>query len=376
MLRYLTRNAPLVGMLMFAGACADGSAPLDCVQAEDALLFSQPARSAVIEEENGALRLTLREVGRTIWFADRPNWDAGLVDTGAFVQLWDDFGIEEGAPSVVTRMDGDLVMSTTVALSDPIWNEAERTLSYRLREFAEDRGVGALAPGQLGEVTVLIDPTVLAGNCAPDLEPDVLFVQAGLSGDFPDTEGGLMLRLRGVAATQFFSSDPDRAGGVVQTGAFVDDWAASTETARAVLNIPNRADGPALVELELAEPRYEDGTLSFRVVELAGEARSARAVPEGFADAALFLEAFDTPINGDVAHAVTEPLDLSDVDPATAFGTLYIQASQAISQAAENAINNQEQGNVAYQAAITAGVEKLLDLDTASTGIASSDLFP
>jgi len=376
MLPYFTRNAFLTGMLMFLGACAEGSAPLDCDQAGNALLFSQPARSAVIEEENGALRLALGEVGRTIWFADRPSWDAGLIDTGAFLGLWGDFGIEAGAPGVVTLIDGDLATSTTVALSDPIWNEGERMLSYRVRELAEGRGVGSLAPGRLGEVTVLVDSTVFAANCAPDLEPDVLFVQSGLSGDFSDTEDGLMLRLHGVATTQFFSSEPDRAGGTVETGAFVADWATSSETARAILNIPGRTDGPALIALQLAQPRYEDGTVSFRVIELEDGVRLARAVPESFADAAVFIESFDTPVNGEIAQAVTQPVELSDADPATSVGTLYIKASQAIAQAAQDATDQQQQGNVTYQAAAAAGVQKLLEADTMSTGVATTDLFP
>jgi hypothetical protein len=370
------KNVLLPLLLAVLGSCAEGPGPLDCSEAGNAFLFSQPARSAVIEEEGGALRLTLADVGRTIWFSDRPSWDAGLIDTGAFLTVWDDFGIDEGAPGVVTVIEGDAVTSTTVALSDPVWNEDQRTLSYRVRELAEDRGVGTLAPGELGEVTVLLDFTVLARNCAPDLEPDVVFVQSGLSGGFSDGEGELELELHGVAQTQFFSSDPDRAGGTVETGAFVDDWAASGESARAVLDIPGRTDGPALIELEISHPRYEDGTLSFRVVDVQDEERSARALPEGFEDAGLFIDSVDSPLGGVIAQAIPEPVDLSDIDPATAFGQIYIVASEAISQAMENAANAQQQGNVSNQSSTTRGVSMLYSVDLGAVGVAVSDFYP
>lgn len=61
--------------------------------------------------------------------------------------------------------------------------------------------------------------------------------------------------------------------------------------------------------------------------------------------------------------------------PAIAMGNLFVATSQALSNAAHNATNAQQQSYVTMQAATTQGVATLLSLDTASTGIATQKIF-
>ncbi len=86
--------------------------------------------------------------------------------------------------------------------------------------------------------------------------------------------------------------------------------------------------------------------------------------------------AFPTSVNDQITDSVTQVNTkvLGDA-PATAMGNLMIATSQALSNAAHNATNNQQQSYVTMQAATTAGVSMLLSLDTAATGEATSKIF-
>lgn len=83
--------------------------------------------------------------------------------------------------------------------------------------------------------------------------------------------------------------------------------------------------------------------------------------------------AFPTAVNSQVTDAV-DTATISDA-PATAMGNLYIATSQALSNAAHNATNNQQQAYVTMQAATTQGVSTLYGIDTASTGVATSEIL-
>ena len=64
------------------------------------------------------------------------------------------------------------------------------------------------------------------------------------------------------------------------------------------------------------------------------------------------------------------------IAPAIAMGNLFIATSQALSNAAHNATNNQQQAYVTTQAATTQGVATLYSLDTASAGEATKPRMP
>jgi hypothetical protein len=86
--------------------------------------------------------------------------------------------------------------------------------------------------------------------------------------------------------------------------------------------------------------------------------------------------AFPTAVNDQITDSVTQANTkiLGDA-PAVAMGNLMMATSQALSNAAHNATNNQQQASVTTQAATTAGVSTLLTLDAAATGKSASQIF-
>jgi hypothetical protein len=86
--------------------------------------------------------------------------------------------------------------------------------------------------------------------------------------------------------------------------------------------------------------------------------------------------AFPTAVNSQITDSITQANTkvLGDA-PAVAMGNLMMATSQALSNAAHNATNNQQQANVTTQAATTAGVSTLLTLDTAATGESAHKIY-
>jgi hypothetical protein len=86
--------------------------------------------------------------------------------------------------------------------------------------------------------------------------------------------------------------------------------------------------------------------------------------------------AFPTFVNDQVVDSVTiaNTKVLGDA-PAIAMGNFYQATAQALSNAAHNATNAQQQSYVTSQAATTAGVSTLYSLDTATTGKATRTIL-
>jgi hypothetical protein len=86
--------------------------------------------------------------------------------------------------------------------------------------------------------------------------------------------------------------------------------------------------------------------------------------------------AFPTPVNDQITDSVTQAnTQVLGIAPAIAMGNLYQATAQALSNSAHNATNSQQQGFVTSQAATTMGVATLYAVDTASTGVATSDIL-
>jgi hypothetical protein len=85
--------------------------------------------------------------------------------------------------------------------------------------------------------------------------------------------------------------------------------------------------------------------------------------------------AFPTAVNSQITDSITQANTkvLGDA-PAIAMGNLYQATAQALSNAAHNATNAQQQSYVTAQAATTMGVATLYSLDTAATGKAVSEI--
>jgi hypothetical protein len=78
-----------------------------------------------------------------------------------------------------------------------------------------------------------------------------------------------------------------------------------------------------------------------------------------------------TAVNDQITDAVTQSsVKVLGDAPALALGSLYQATAQALSNAAHNAVNNQQQTYVTAQASTTQGVALLYSVDTGSTGVA------
>lgn len=85
--------------------------------------------------------------------------------------------------------------------------------------------------------------------------------------------------------------------------------------------------------------------------------------------------AYPTHVNSAISDSITQVNTkvLGDA-PAMAMGNLFVVTGQALSNAAHNATNNQQQSYVTMQASTTQGVSTLLSIDTASTGFATTSI--
>ena len=86
--------------------------------------------------------------------------------------------------------------------------------------------------------------------------------------------------------------------------------------------------------------------------------------------------AFPTAVNDQITDSVSQVNTkvLGD-SPAMAMGNLFIATSQALSNAAHNATNNQQQSNVTAQAATTSGVTTLYSIDTSSDAVGTARIY-
>ncbi|MEA1672213.1 RebB family R body protein [Nitrospirillum sp. BR 11163] len=86
--------------------------------------------------------------------------------------------------------------------------------------------------------------------------------------------------------------------------------------------------------------------------------------------------AFPTAVNSQITDSVSQVNTkvLGDA-PAIAMGNLFVATGQALSNAAHNATNNQNQSYVTMQASTAQAVSTLLTLDTASTGVATREIL-
>ncbi|WKB55640.1 RebB family R body protein [Eleftheria terrae] len=86
--------------------------------------------------------------------------------------------------------------------------------------------------------------------------------------------------------------------------------------------------------------------------------------------------AFPTSVNSQITDSVSQVNTKVVGDaPAVAMGNLFVATSQALSNAAHNATNNQQQSYVTMQASTTQGVSTLYSIDTASEGHATAEIL-
>ena len=83
-----------------------------------------------------------------------------------------------------------------------------------------------------------------------------------------------------------------------------------------------------------------------------------------------------TAVNDQVTDSITQVNTkvLGDA-PAIAMSNLLVTTGQALSLAALNATNAQQQNNMTAQASTTMGIATLYSINTATTGVSASDLL-
>lgn len=86
--------------------------------------------------------------------------------------------------------------------------------------------------------------------------------------------------------------------------------------------------------------------------------------------------AYPSHVNDAITDSITQVNTkvLGD-SPAVATGNLFVVTSQALSNAAHNATNNQQQSYVTMQASTTQGVSTLLSVNDATTGVVTSGIL-
>jgi len=78
--------------------------------------------------------------------------------------------------------------------------------------------------------------------------------------------------------------------------------------------------------------------------------------------------AYVTPVNTQITDAITQAnVKVLGEAPAMAMGNLFVATSQALSDAATNATDNQQQSYVTMQASTTQGVATLESVDVAAS---------
>lgn len=86
--------------------------------------------------------------------------------------------------------------------------------------------------------------------------------------------------------------------------------------------------------------------------------------------------AYPSHVNDQITDSITQVNTkvLGDA-PAIAMGNLFVVTGQALSNAAHNATNNQQQAYVTMQASTTQGVSTLLSVNDATTGVVTSGIL-
>lgn len=82
------------------------------------------------------------------------------------------------------------------------------------------------------------------------------------------------------------------------------------------------------------------------------------------------------PVNEQITDSVTQVnTKVVGETPAMAMGNLLMSTSQALSNAAHNATYNQQQANIAWQAATVQGINTLLATGAAVTGSSARNIL-
>lgn len=134
---------------------------------------------------------------------------------------------------------------------------------------------------------ILLLVTMMSGaSHASEKQPvEYLFVLAAQSG----TYSGEHLRLKGVPLAVFFSDRPSRIAGHITLDELMDDWnkgkdSFKSDPPNATLSF-NVGNKEKTVSMEIANPEYEIGVLSFKVLKIL-----QGSLPAEFGTSVLYID--------------------------------------------------------------------------------------
>jgi Killing trait len=180
-----------------------------------------------------------------------------------------------------------------------------------------------------------------------------------------------------VAPQLVFSLDnSERITGLVTLDYYLELWKNGKEgfkslPPQAVLSFVDH-DVLTNIEMELYSPEIKGDQLSYQFKQRSDEC------PDVVEQASLCIDAFPARISG--SEQITDSITQINVkvigeSPAVAMGNLFIATSQALGNAARNAIQNQQETGKKAQAATEQGIAVLYAIDTAATGKATEEIL-
>ena len=189
--------------------------------------------------------------------------------------------------------------------------------------------------------------------------PDLLFVQSVLRGTF---ENDRLVIENADMPVLFFMERPGRVTGQVTAKRFLELWTEGTDSFKvdppnAVLAITS-GETMSQVVLELTDAQAVAGGVSYAAKVLAGHP------PARFGPGSLFIDSFP--------GSARSP---TPATPALTMDSLFTATSQALGNAAHNAVPTGQNSTAILQASTTQGVAVLYGKDTASTAVGIDSLL-
>ncbi|HWH24485.1 MAG TPA: beta-1,3-glucanase family protein [Candidatus Limnocylindria bacterium] len=233
----VSRPAVAVVLALFLGACQAtptvSPSPTGDAAAEVSLLFSQTATGGTLLRSGSGDAYTLTLTGiddHTIEFADRPSRYVGVITTAEFIDNWtESFGADPpNAALVEHERDTGAPNSLVITLSDPTYDAALATLTYRVTLLADEDEAGRLAG--VGKARHLDPPTSFT---AVSLFIDSVSAQVGVA-EACTEQGSPATPVRMTVVNQ--SGFPDSEVYVALTGGSLEGYESWDANPRDLIN--------------------------------------------------------------------------------------------------------------------------------------------
>ena len=213
-MRHLVKTLVALAVLGAVPASAAAAPALTGVPSDASLLFSLESRAGTLVPDaragKGRFTLTLRGVERrATWFTDRPQRNAGRVDTRKLFTAWRELGFRADPPNAALVVDRAKASRDTVAAEIRLRSYAPRRRTARLavRTLGSlgnglrhiNRRIDLRPPRRFGAASLFIDNATYGSGQGCTLGQPQLYALTGpLEGMFP--ANGQILSIRGNTA--------------------------------------------------------------------------------------------------------------------------------------------------------------------------------